>query len=141
MGRFGQTAVLAVDLLRQELPCSPRDAWNKAVFNFSQSNSSRDKGCPRDTFLGICGSGEIIGIPSGNYSRSKKNKFYGTEAIKFLRAESRLENDKIALWKKVVGGKNIAQNGQMDVVISLWKANYISRLSKPEDISPNDLKS
>lgn len=58
--------------------------------------------------------------------------FWGTEAIKFLRADSKLENDQEDLWKKVVGGKNISQNGQMDVVIALWKAGYIIRDYNPE---------
>ena len=132
MGIFGKTAILAVKLLSQGMPCLPRDAWNKAVSKFSQSTSSRDKGCPRNTFLGICGAGEIIGIPPGDYTRSKKNVFWGNEAIKFLRADSKLENDQEDLWKKVVGGKNISQNGQMDVVIALWKAGYIIRDYNPE---------
>ncbi|MHB1748304.1 MAG: DUF6979 family protein [Leptospirillum sp.] len=82
----------------------------------------------------MCGAGEIVGIPSGNYTRSKKNAFYGTEAIKFLRADSELRNNKADLWGKVVGGKNIFQNGQMDVVIALWNENHIIQFLRLEEV-------
>ncbi|MHB1563858.1 MAG: DUF6979 family protein [Leptospirillum sp.] len=53
MGIFAQTAIRAVKLLKQGISRSPRDVWDEAVLDFSKSTSSRDKGCPRDTFLGV----------------------------------------------------------------------------------------
>lgn len=131
MGIFGQAAILAVNLFRKETACSPKDAWNKAISRISQSESSRNKGCPRDTFLGICSVGEIPGIPPGNYSNSEKNATYGIDAIRFLRIDPSLKNDLKGLWRKVIEGKNISHNGQMDVVIALWQMNLINRSPIP----------
>lgn len=92
---------------------------------FPNSQSSQEKGCPKGTFLGICGSGKVFGIPGGEYTRSEKNKLYGLKALEILRASPTLAEDELALWKRVMAGEEKAPNSQMDVVISLWKAGLL----------------
>ena len=124
MGKYGDAAIKAVRLVRSGSVKSPINAWKRATGEiFGRGTSSQDKGCPRDAFLGLCEEGIITGIPAGNYTRSIKNKEYALKAVRLLKEEPEVTQTK--LWDKVVEGKGIKHNGQMDVVVSLWKAGLI----------------
>ena len=127
MGKYGETAVEAVNLLNSGRAKSPRDAWDKAaakIFSESLSISSQGKGCPRDAFLGLCEEGLVKGVAPGNYTSSEKNKEYAVKAVQILKNNPTSSYSQLALWKKVSGG-GISHNGQMDVVLSLWKNGLI----------------
>jgi len=124
MGKYGDAAIRAVGLVRSGSVKSPINAWKRDTGEiFSEGTSSQDKGCPRGAFLGLCEEGIITGIPAGNYTRSIKNKEYALKAVRLLKEEP--EVTQTELWDKVVEGKGIKHNGQMDVVVSLWKAGLI----------------
>lgn len=128
MGKYGVAAIAAVRAYTEGKAATVEDAWAVAVQEiFPNSPSSQAKSCPRGTFLGICESGKIIGIPSGEYTRSQKNKIYGLKALELLHATPSLADDEATLWKLVLAGQSKAPNHQMEVTSSLWKAGLVNR--------------
>lgn len=126
MGRYGDAAVMAANFCQNNLEFSPKDAWIIAVKKvFPSSQSAQVKGCPRCTFLALCGSGAVRGVLKGNYSRSKKNKEYALSALDMLRHEPHLAHTESLLWHRITYGKEIVPNHQMEVVISIWNAGLI----------------
>ncbi len=106
---------------------SPKDAWCKITDEFfKEKKTMKQKGCPKDTFLGLCEEGLIKGIPKGEYTRSKENKKYGLIGLQILKSYPNIDNAH-ELWNKVMKKleKNINHNNQMDVVLALWKKNLI----------------
>lgn len=126
MGKYGQTAELAAKILMNPATKSPRDAWDKAVsIVFPSSESSREKGCPRDTFLSICGAGELRGVLPGTYTKSVKNKSYADAAMSLIRKNPNIVNDEKTLWANVTNNVGKTPNYQMDVVITLWQKGFL----------------
>jgi hypothetical protein len=122
MSKYGDAALYARKLFVSREVKSLDEAWTKAMKKFFPSSpSSQKKGCPKDTFLGLCEEGLIKNIPSGQYTKSDKNKHYAVVAIRLLKRKPKLADDKNSLWEKLVQGRKIAHNSQMDVVIALWK--------------------
>ncbi len=128
MGKYGEAAVEAANLVRNGREVSPVEAWWTAVGRlFPVSPSSRDKGCPKGTFLGLCEAGLVAGVAPGQYTSSQKNKRYGLRAVVLLRQNPELADDEAGLWRAVMAGEPKASNSQMDVVTSLWRHGLINR--------------
>jgi hypothetical protein len=124
MGMYGQVAIVATGLFRRGEAESPREAWEKAVaLAYPESSSLQEKACPRDAYLGLCEEGLVSGVPAGKYTRSVKSKRYAVEAVGLLKLDPGLAENTSALWQRVAGDKK--HNGQMDVVIGLWRAGVI----------------
>ena len=124
MGNYGRAAVRAVKLIHDGTCKNPEDAWRKALNEYTHSESSRNKSCPREAFLGLCEEGIVVGIPAGKYTRSKKNKTYAIKAVEMLRKSGRKLNQS-DLWTEIAPG--VAPDGQMDVVLSLWEQGLIKQ--------------
>jgi hypothetical protein len=146
---YGRAAVDAVSLLLANENMPPREAWDEAiqvirgeclkkprvvslrdVFRKPKSKigterSSKDDGCPKCAFLGLCQDGMINGVKPGKYTRSVKNKKYAIKAVKLLRKDDKLRHDSIALWRKVT--REQSHDGQMHVVTALWNEDLIKR--------------
>lgn len=130
MGKYGDAAVKAVRTYTNGRSGSIMDAWDIAVSEvFPQSRSSQIKSCPRGTFLGICESGGVVGVPAGIYTKSAKNKVYGMKAVAILRDNPQYMNDSSALWEQVMAGESKVPNHQMDVVTSLWRNGLVKENS------------
>ena len=99
----------------------PVRAWKEAARRICETEASREKGCPRDTFLGLCQEGRVKGIPAGAYTRSVLNRDYAVKAVEILATGSTLQP--IELWASINPGKT--HNGQMDVVVALWDKGLI----------------
>lgn len=126
MGKYGEAAIKAVRIIKEGNTTSVVDAWNRSVAEiFPHSESSQIKSCPRGTFLGLCESGMVVGIPAGEYTKSRDNKAYALKAVNFLRLDPMLVNDESVLWRKVIGNDEKRANSQMDVVISLWRNGLV----------------
>lgn len=126
MNGYGKAALKAVELYANRQATSPEDAWSEATAKiFDRGTSSQKKGCPRETFLGLCQKGLIKGIPRGSYTRSKKNMQYGVDAVDILKRNPSLAADPKTLWKQVLRGKSKIPNHQMNVVVSLWSKGLI----------------
>jgi hypothetical protein len=125
MAKYGETAVRAVSVYTNGKASSIVDAWEIVARETFRSESSQEKGCPRSTFLGVCESGIVAGVPAGEYnSKITKNKQYGLKAIALLRHHPELADSPDLLWSKVrdAGGN---PTGQMDVIATMWKHGLI----------------
>jgi len=126
MNDYGNAALKAVEFYTNGQAASLEDAWSEATATiFGRGTSSQKKGCPKDTFLGLCQAGLVKGIPSGTYTRSRKNKQYGLDAVAMLKQNPLLANAPIALWNRVLRGELKAHNHQMNVVVSLWNKGLL----------------
>lgn len=127
MGKYGKAAIRAHELVTADSALDLASAWNLAVKElFPKSSSSQKKGCPRGAFLGLCADGLVLGVPSGEYTRSKDNRRYAREAVELLRQMPSLAKKPDQLWQKIMRGEVKAENSQMDVAISLWQAGVIN---------------
>lgn len=126
MTKYGEAAIKSVNAMISNKGNNPADVWYFITSDiFGEGTASQKKGCPRNTFLALCEEGMIKGIPKGNYTRSMKNKEYAIKAINVLKKNPDLVNDSKTLWYEVVDELK-SHNGQMDVVIALWKNGYIN---------------
>jgi hypothetical protein len=126
MGKFGEVAIEAVGRLGSGASRSPVDAWRAAAeAAFPNSPSSADKGCPKGAFLGLCEDGLVLGAPKGTWTGSALNKAYAVRAVAALRADPAWLQRKRDLWREVSGPGTKVENGQLDVVFSLWRAGLI----------------
>ncbi len=126
MGNYGLAAVLAVGLINSGRASSPIEAWKSATSEiFGQGTSGQAKGCPKNTFLGLCEDGLVKGVAPDRYNtRISKNKEYAVQAVKLLRDNPDLASSKVALWTMVADAGRV-HNSQMDVVISLWNRGLL----------------
>jgi len=124
------TAAINAAILVREKGLPPGDAWNKAMLKeFPHSKSNQEKGCPKNTFLGLCEISCIKGVPAGNYTLSESNKLYGMVALVILAANRNKSYTPNELWKEVLIqlklDTNKKPNSQMNVVLALWERELI----------------
>ncbi len=125
-GLYGMVAIEAVKIC-QSNRSSPIQAWEEAVRKITTNLNYIKKGCPKNTFLGLCEDGLVFGVPAGSYTHSIKNKQYAIAAVSILKSGVTCE-DSNELWIKVLKSLNISAktpNGQMDVVLALWNEKYV----------------
>ena len=139
MGKFGETAVLAAELMRKHANKIGSDAWEVAVARkFPKSPSARAKSCPRGAFLGLCAAGLIRSIPSELSAKfTSTSGTYAVEAVGMLREdESLAAKGPKELWMLTSGADKV-QNHQMDVVLTLWRHGLIrSSVDQSESLTP-----
>lgn len=128
MKPYGIAAITAAhECVRNRL--NPVTAWADTVQKqFPEKKASREKGCPRGAFLGLCEKGFVRGVPPGDYLRRKPNlnAQYAVEALEFLWDKPSLANDAKELWQRIESAPE-AHNGQMDVVVALWEEDLVPR--------------
>ena len=126
-GGYGAVAVKAVKLITSGSFKNPSYAWDESARGVLESKSTKEKGCPKGAFLGLCEEGFVKEVPCGNYTSSKDNKRYALKAVQLLKKNYQLSNNKQKLWDEVMKleGKDIQHSGQMDVIIALWKKGLI----------------
>lgn len=124
---YGSAAVNAVIACHANQSLSEKEAWKQAIEQLTASKSSREKGCPRNAFLGLCYTGWVKGISARKLDDTSQNGLYAVAAAKIL-FENSMSDDLGAssLWRKVVG-KDKASNGQMQVVLALYKEGLLQR--------------
>ncbi len=128
MGKYGEVAVRAVDLIHSGKCQAPREAWDQAAASVfpERQRASRSKGCPRSAFLGLCEEGLVSGVPRGHLSAGPDNKEHALQAVRHLRKKPALgDAGAAALWRLVLAGRAKVHNQQMDVVLALWSGGYI----------------
>lgn len=114
-------------ICQQSQQPDPVAAWKSAVQIYLPTTEGQKKGCPQNTFLGLCEEGVVLGVPPGKYTRSRLNKSYALRAVEFLKKDNSLTKDVRILWQKVMSGKDKKPNSQMDVVQALWQAEMLIR--------------
>ena len=126
MSKHGAAAEIAVSLIAQDNSLAPGDAWKRAVAQvFPGSRSSREKPCPRDSFLTLCETGAVRHVAPGTYTRSVKNRRYVTLALDALRSDPALAGDQKGLWEVATEGAGTRPNGQIDVLLALWRRGLV----------------
>ncbi len=126
MSIYGRAALLAVHALAEG--AGPvQQVWSESVAKVTKSPHSVKKGCPRGAFLGLCSEGYVNGVPAGGYTRSRKSAGYAIRAVKALRARSELAEDADALWREATAGMSRRSEGELDVVLALWKGRHVRR--------------
>ena len=124
MNKYALIAIGAVVLAREE-DIDPTNAWKKVADEiFKDSKSSRDKGCPRGAFLGLCEEGAVKGIKPGNYTKSLKNKSYALKGLELILKNNKLSENPKLLWDLVVN-EDKRSNSQMEIVCELYKHNLL----------------
>ena len=122
--KYGGTACLAAEKAREGM--APRQAWKESAKKFfPDSSTSRDKPCPRCTFLGLASAGLIVGIPSGKYTESQCSMEHALAGVNLLRDEPNLCTNPSEMWLRIDCDKPDTHNQQMHVVASLWRGGYI----------------
>jgi hypothetical protein len=124
MDIFGQVAVEATKYAIEK-DISPVDAWREVIETKNVSESTKIKGCPRSAYLGLCQEGYVKDINCGDFTKSIKNKIYAINAVKNIPPSEPIPA-KSELWKIATNGELVAHNGQMNVVIALWKNGLIN---------------
>lgn len=131
MTQFSEVAIQVVKKFQcGNSQLDPVTEWDAIANQIIQSQSSVEKGCPKDAFLGLCDSGCVTGIPAGNYTKSTENKKYTIQGIILIRKRPSLSTySPQALWEEVMTSlnmdKNKTHNGQMNIVLDLWNHGYI----------------
>ena len=110
---------------------TPLEAWERAVAKeFPNSINNQLKGCPKNTFLGLCEEGYIKGVEPGTYTSSVLNKQYGIIAVRILLLDKDRTFSNIDLWKEVLihldGNLKKQHNSQMNVVLALWNEGLLN---------------
>lgn len=126
------TAIEATKLLKGGYK-SAEQAWRESAEINILKEPSRDKGCPRVAFLGLCAAGLVVGVSPNTYLKSisnRKNAKYSVTAVGLLMRDRNLaQEDHKTLWSLVMSelkeNPKKKHNGQMDVVMALWEQNLI----------------
>ena len=136
MRQYGKAAVDAVGLIQAGI--SPKKAWIQAISQYTKSEHSRKKVCPRNAFLGLCAAGMIVGVDSRHpelIGLKNDNGDYAIDAIKLLRQDNFLQQEimsgkKISeeildnWWKQIPNTPGTPQD-QLHIVMALWQKGLI----------------
>lgn len=127
MGQYGRAAVSATQYFINGTVHSLGEAWDLAIAQNTKSDQARRKCCPKNAYLGLCEAGLVAHIPVGRYGAPKANQNgrYAIHACHMLRANPSLVNQKGILWAQMPAPHAENENGQMDVVLALWKAGLL----------------
>jgi len=124
--RYGEGALMAARQ-RSSADTNPVARWESAMSTlYPTSPTARKKGSPREAFLGLCEEGLVKGIPAGHYAASADNKAYAVRAVALL-TEGTQRWSTSTLWRAVENDPERMHNGQMDIVLALWKNDLIVR--------------
>ncbi len=122
INKYGLTALKSLRNYKDSY--SLIEIWFQSAKEIIKTKSAQEKGCPKNTFFGLCEEGLVKGIPKGDYTKSVKNKEYALKAIEILRKNTETTFSPIELWRKLeLGDKK--HNSQMDVVLALWENGLI----------------
>jgi hypothetical protein len=122
--RYGEAALMATRR-GSSTDIDPVARWESAMKQlYPTSPAARRKDCPRGAFLGLCEEGLVNDIPAGHYTASKDDKAYAVRAAALL-AEGTQSWSRSTLWQAVTNDPEKTHDGQLDVVLALWKNGLI----------------
>jgi hypothetical protein len=138
MGKYGDVAVRATELLRSGHN-SAEEAWARmAEAVFAGAPGCVRKSCPREAFLGLCQAGLLAGVPASSCRSvdSRANRLYARLTVRLLDAEPGLAGGSRAeIWRLVMRASGAdphkRSNGQIDVVLALWNKRMIDPSGRP----------
>lgn len=123
--RYGEAALIAARQESSSADADPVKRWESAMEKlYPTSPAARRKSCPRGAFLGLCEEGFVKGIPAGRYTASRDNKAYAVRAASLLNEGTRSWSIS-DLWRAATDDPEKTHNGQMDIVLALWKNDLL----------------
>ena len=122
---YGRAAISAARMLGEGTTTDPARAWDRAISRETDSSESRRKSCPRGAFLELCTAGVVKGCEGKPSLLRGSNGEYAIEILNVIRTDEDLISDRQGLWR-VAAGKGKKENGQVDVVVSLWKEGLVA---------------
>lgn len=136
MTNYETIALKSAQLCITDKTKNPREAWFEVAKEvFPNKKPSQKKSCPKNTFLGLCETGVIKGIPHGEYLvRPSIHKVYAIKAVNALKTNPDLKNDKNELWKLACGDGTKAKNSEMDIVILFFEKKMLDMSIVPIQI-------
>ncbi len=129
MNKYGKAAIRATEIYHSNNTDIVL-AWKQSTSEiFPTQKASRNKGCPKSAYLGLCEEGLVKGVPMGVYLRRglNLNKQYAIDAVELLKSNQTHNINSKGLWNLVMNGEQKTSNSQMDVVLSLWDHGLIVR--------------
>jgi hypothetical protein len=99
-------------------------AWNAATVKYITSESSRNKGCPRATFMGLYESGNLKDIPGTNESKSKNYAYAKYAFSEWYRNKSITKKE---MWKLVQNKFETAASPQRQLDIVLGLTEFLNK--------------
>ncbi len=120
MAKENQYSIVAkeayLNIVQKGIPFE--DAWESAAKKNIASESSRRKGCPRATFIGLCESGDLKGITGTNQSKSKNYAYAKFALSEWNRNKSIPKKE---MWSRVQNKfeTTVSHQGQLDIVLGL----------------------
>lgn len=126
MSNYNKYGLVAINVVKSGN--EPIIGQKNAIKKVYKTKSSREKGCPKSAFLGLCEDGLVRGIKASKYlinSKTNLNKKYALLAITFLSKNPELS--KKELWSKIKTCLGISKihYSQMDVVFALFEGNLL----------------
>lgn len=116
---FGKTALDAVRLLHDNPQMDYKEAWAQAIVNHTSSDSTREKGCPKNAFADLCRCGYVKGIQKQQEDPSTENGRMAIEAVQVLSERGWKLTSKNGFWQEQFQKHH---EGQLDVVLALKDA-------------------
>ncbi|MHA8093799.1 DUF6979 family protein [Aquirufa lenticrescens] len=102
------------------------DAWKQSLV---ENNKNYLKGCPKNAFTSIILNNHVKFENQKNIDLDTDSKEYEycREALNILRNNPHTSLKPLELWKRVLNNLNLTRShqGEMDVVMALWKNNKI----------------
>ena len=125
--RYGEAALMAVQMETYGKALTPDDRWEDAVRKVYPTPAGQKKAAPRGAFIGLCEAGLVKGIVPGFAqpltSAGNRNKAFAVKAVELLKAGTHKTVSQ--LWAAVSDGEAGDHASQMDVVLALWKNSLI----------------
>jgi hypothetical protein len=137
---FYKTTIKAIEfILDKDKPLEPLDAWNKAIKEFTESDETIKKGCPRVSFIFLADFvySEKLGYKSKkiNINTIGKNPRYVLKGFEILN-ESDSFLKKSILWTTILEEIYKVESAKKDEEVSVFKElNKIMTTNKNGQIS------
>lgn len=124
MGIYGNAVIEAVRILANDNNANPREVWRNAVAEFTQNESSINKPCPKNRFLGLLYARRIHGLNFQEHNFNSVEQDYALTACNLLRENPDLMNvPRSEFWGMI---SDTAYQQQLDVVCSLFNAGLLN---------------
>lgn len=127
---FEKAAIKAVELLNNK-ENNPKEAWVKALSQFTNSYGTRTKPCPMHAFVDLYYHNKLKLIHDIPHLRNfaSQNGEYALKAVELIKNQPQLASNKRQLWYETLialhCNTGTAHNGQMDIVIALFNAGLL----------------
>lgn len=116
---YGELKNYSGNLLKKE---EVQEIWMKNCKKVGLAENTSKKGCPKNAFLGVIRYTSLKLKIDWRTIKINKNQNYAMEAIRKIKEINKIWRP-LELWKAI--DKEINHDGQMNIVLILWKKGMI----------------